>query len=194
MTSRNSFTLAAIYILGWMAQASAELARGPKQVLELKPQSAKALSNFEVEISNAGAVKGERQQVTDAVLFLSKPGGDVQATLRADEGDPPGERTTLFSVRLFIVAGGALYSGARAKCGSWINNVSKCSVACDGGVFALRRNGAAPLELLLGAIPGGSATDGKGVIVSECGFDEASDVRLVPGLNRGLVVVGFGSE
>jgi hypothetical protein len=194
MTSRDSFSLAALFILGWMVQASAETARGPKQVLELMPQSATALSNFEVEISNAGAAKSQRQQVTDAVLFMSKSGGDVQAALHADEGEAPSQSATLFSVRLFIVAGGKLYSGGRAKCGSWFSNVSKCSVACDGGAFALRRNGAAPLELLVGAIPGGSAADSKGVMVSECGFDEASDARLVPGLNRGLAVAGFGSE
>lgn len=73
-------------------------------------------------------------------------------------------------------------------------DVSRCTAGCDGGIFALRRNGAAPLELLLGAIPGGEAGTGSGVAISGCGVDEESDVRLVAKSGRGLAVAGFGRD
>lgn len=173
--------------------AAAPKPRAPKAVIEFTPHTSTALSSIEVQISDGLSSNPVRNPVSDAVLFVSKSGGDAQAALAAGDGE--GKQTgALFHVRLFIVAGGRLYTGVRGQCGTWQMDVSRCTTGCDGGTFALRRNGAAALELLLGAIPGGDAGIGNGLTISACGFDEESDVRLVAKSGRGLAVAGFGRD
>jgi hypothetical protein len=169
-------------------------ARAARAVAEYRPYSAAALASLEVETSATAAASAERQPVTDAALFVSKSGGDVEAALRSDDGVHAAGKGSLFNVRLFIVAGGRLYGGGRGQCGAWESDVSFCSASCDSGVFAIRRNGAAPLELLLGALPGGPAGAGTGLTISGCGLDEGSDAKLVAKAGRGLAVAGFGRD
>ena len=111
-----------------------------------------------------------------------------------EEGQAPERGGALFSVRLFIVAGGRLYTGGRGQCGVWESDLSRCSSTCEGGSFAVRRKGASPLELLLGAIPGGPAGVGPGLTISDCGLEDGGDVKLVAKGGRGLAVAGFGRD
>jgi hypothetical protein len=169
--------------------------RPPKAVVEFAPSSQAALSTLEVEISNGETASPARQPVTDAALFVSKAGGDANAALEASSGSgQPQTNGALFTVRLFIVAGGQLYTGGRGQCAAWDGDVARCSAGCDGGTFAVRRHGAAALELLLGAVAGAEAGVGRGITVSACGYDEEADVRLVPKSGRGLSVTPFGND
>lgn len=169
-------------------------ARAARAVAEYQPYSATALVSLEVETSATATASAERQPVTDAALFVSKSGGDIEAALRSPDSVRAAGAGSLFNVRLFIVAGGRLYSGGRGQCGAWDSDVAHCSASCDSGAFAIRRNGAAPLELLLGAVPGGPAGAGTGLTISACGLEEGADVKLVAKSGRGLAVAGFGSD
>ncbi|HPG89317.1 MAG TPA: hypothetical protein PLD46_06660, partial [Hyphomicrobium sp.] len=154
------------------AAAAAPRVRAAKPVVEFAPYAERALKDFELEVVSSADGITQRLPVTDGALFVSKAGGDAEAQLVAPNGQMPSSRESLFAVRFFIVAGGKLYSGGRGRCGAWDGDVSHCVASCDDGRFALRRNGAAPLELLLGAIPGGVGGTGGGIAVSECGFEE----------------------
>jgi hypothetical protein len=168
-------------------------ARSAKQLVEFTPVSTAALSMLEVEITGLGAEPRTRQPVSDAALFVTKPGGDAAAALTAAENTSEKDGTQ-FNVRLLIVANGRLYTGGRGQCGGWESDVARCASVCDGGSFAVRRKGAAPLELLVGAIPGGAAGQGAGVTVSPCGLEDDLEARLVVKTGRGLAVAGFGSD
>lgn len=95
--------------------AAAPKPRAPKAVIEFAPQTATALAALEVQISDGLAASPARHPVSDAVLFVSKSGGDAQAALTAAGGTsdhPYGQSSVqagaLFNVRVFIVAGGKL--------------------------------------------------------------------------------------
>ena len=190
-----------LLVLALMAAAvcpvSADPAKPQREVrssLEFSVAGRSSLGAIEAEIAEPGTATTERQPVTDIALFAFKPGGDVRAALQAANDEVTLTGAALFTVRLFVVMGGRLYSEARGQCGGWESDVAHCTVGCDAGLFAVRRNGSAALELLVGAIPGGTADDGGGVTISTCGFDEAGDVKLVPKTARGLAIVGFDSN
>lgn len=164
---------------------------------EFKVENRSALGALELVISDPSVSEGLREPVTDFAVFVSKSGADIGRILTAQEAesaDAAAATGALFNVRLFIVAGGRLYSAAKGQCGPWANDVSRCTAACDGGTFALRRKGSAPLEFLLGAIPGGTAGADDGLILSDCSFDETGDIRLAAKASRGLAVVGLSDD
>jgi hypothetical protein len=177
-----------------MALPALAAVRTSRAVVEFTPQPPGALAQFEIEIATTAETSAARLPVSDAALFVSKAGGDAAAALKIADRAALGPGEALFNVRLFVVAGGRLYTGVRGQCGAWENGLSLCSAACDGGIFAVRRTGSAPLELLLGAISGAPAGTGTGLTLSACGFDEEGDVRLVAKSGRGLAVAGFGSD
>lgn len=186
----------------------AVLCAGHTAAVQAKPRKARAAAEFKVEnraalgtlelvISDPSVAEGLREPVTDLAAFVSKSGSDIGQILSASEADSAsvaGPSQSLFNVRLFIVAGGRLYTAGKGQCGPWLNDVSRCSASCDGGAFALRRKASAPLEFLLGAIPGGSADAAQGLILSDCGFDETGEIRLVAKSSRALAVVGLADE
>ncbi len=191
-------TRRAILMVVTLAAASpgfaASRAREAKASLEFALASRQALAAVEVALSDPSVAAADRQSVTDMALFVFKPGGDVRVSLHGANGTVPEAGGGHFSVRVFVVAGGRLYTGARGQCSSWDNDVALCSASCDGGDFALRRNGSATLELLIGALPGGRAGAGSGVTVSDCGFDESGDAKLTAKTSRGLAVIGFDGD
>lgn len=161
--------------------------------LEFTLQNRAALATVEAVVADAGVATGRPQPVSDMVLFVSKAGRDVEAALLAENGQPV-DASGLLNARLFVVAGGRLYTAARGQCGGWQNDVVLCSATCDGGTFALRRRASAPLELLLGAIPGASGLAKPGATISACDFEAGGETRLVPKAGRGLAVLGFEGE
>lgn len=181
-----------------MLVCSGQLKAKPPQkraTMEFIVQNRASLGSAEVELMQANATKAERVAVTDMLIILAKPDGDIRAALTQPEtaGTHPDESGAHF--RLLVVAGGRLYAEARAQCKGWQNDVSKCSLACDGGNFALRRNAGSPLELLVGAVPGGSGQDnGRGVLISSCEFDGSAEVRLAPKSGQGLAVIGLVAD
>ncbi len=202
---------AAVWRAGAAVAASlsiAALCAGHVTRVEAKPQKARAAAEFKVEnrlalnglelvISDPSVAEGLREPVTDLAIFVSKSGSDIGRILTASDAESAsvaGPSQPLFNVRLFVVAGGRLYSAAKGQCGAWANDVSRCTASCDGGAFALRRKASAPLEFLLGAIPGGSAEPAQGLVLSDCGFDETGEIRLVAKSARALTVVGLASE
>ena len=181
--------LAALFCL--CQEAFAKPLKAVKATLELTVADPANLEAFEVQ-TRGGA--GPRAPVTDMAVFLFKPGADLNAALNAANGEAAPGGKGLFSARLFVVADGKLYTAARGTCGPWDNDITTCAAGCDGGEFALRRNGAAVLELLAGAIPGSLATSGEAIIVSACGDDENNQVRLAPKTGQDLAVVGFEGD
>ena len=173
--------------------AAAKRTPVPRASLEFTLQSRTPLAAVEAVVADASVGTGTSQPVSDIVLFVSKAGRDVEAALLAENGQPA-DASGLFNARLFVVASGRLYTAARGQCGGWENDVAHCNATCDGGTFALRRRASAPVELLLGAIPGGSGLAKPGVTISACDFDAGGEVRLVPKAGRGLAVLGFEGE
>jgi hypothetical protein len=183
-----------LLILIFMAATASTVAAAPrtrdaKASLEFAPASRASLAQIEVAIGDASVAVDDRQAVTDMALFVFKPGGDVRASLHAANNAESGSGT--FTVRIFVVAGGRLYTQTRGQCTAWLNDVAMCSASCDAGDFGVRRNGSAALELLLGAIPGGAAGAGNGVSLTACGFDDSGDARLTVKTGRSLAAVGF---
>lgn len=170
----------------------------PRSSAEYTLSDRGALAQVDVDVTDASAASALHEPVTDMVLFLSKSGADLGKLLRAADGENPdggaGSVQGLFHARLFVVAAGRLYTGATGQCSPWSNGVSLCSAGCDGGTFALRRNGGAPLEVLIGAVPGGPAGEGPGLTISACSFDEAGDAKIKVKAGRGLAVIGFTSD
>jgi hypothetical protein len=194
--NRYAIFLALLCALGILPAADAA-PRKARASAEFKVEDRSALGALELVISDPSVSEGLREPVTDLALFVSKSGADIGRILTAQEAqsaDAAAASGTLFNVRLFIVAGGRLYSDAKGQCGPWANDVSRCTAACDGGTFALRRKGSAPLEFLLGAIPRGAAGADDGLILSDCSFDETGDIRLAAKASRALAVVGLSDD
>lgn len=163
--------------------------------MEFAVQNRASLGSAEVAVLETGADKTQRLAVTDMLIILAKPDGDIRAALTQPEtvGSSPDEAGAHF--KLLVVAGGRLYAEARARCKGWQNDVSQCSLACDGGNFALRRNAGSPLELLVGAVPGGAGQDNdRGVLISGCEFDGGAEVRLMPKTGQALAVIGLAAD
>jgi hypothetical protein len=175
-------------------------ARSGKSAAEFSVQKRSSLTALELEVQQPGDADASvaHQPITDMTLFVSRQGADVAKLLAAADGELPdassGKSAVLFSVRVFIVAAGKLHTGLKAQCGAWANDVSRCTAPCEAGTFALRRKAAAPLELLFGAIPGGSAGAGDGVSLSGCGLEDGADIRVRPKSGQALAVVGFGDD
>lgn len=196
-------TLAATAVLAAGLSCAGKAAETGRQkraraVAEYSIANRAALAALEVKLSDASASGASRQTVTDLALFVSRSGGDVGRQLSAADGELPQvdgtEGQHLFNVRLFVVSGGRLYTGVKGQCGPWSNDVSLCRLACDGGVFAVRRKASAALEFLVGAIPGGAAGEGTGLNLFGCGFEEASEAQLTVKAGRGLAVVSLTDE
>lgn len=198
MTARLAIALLGCAALLWHTAEAAPPARAPRSALEFAPASPTALAALEVEIGDLTVGTPKRLDVTDGALFVSSPGSDVRTTLALPDtssGPSDAARTaTLFSVRLIVVAGGRLYTGGRGQCGRWADGVARCAASCDGGTFAVRRNGAATLELMIGPVPGGAAGGGAGLLLSGCDVDDAGTVRLVAKSGRTLAVAAFARD
>lgn len=195
---RPIFMATTVLIFAFSGRSSAESGSPLPASAEYRLTDRQALSSIELIATDANASGGLNAPVTDVVLFVarsrashSKPASDSPEEPRHASPAALGP-ATLFAVRILVVAGGRLYTGARGRCGAWNNGVAQCALDCDGGNFAMRRNGGAPLELLLGAIPGGEAGEGHGLTVSPCGFDDDAMLKVKAG--RGLAVIGFSSD
>ena len=166
-----------------------------RATMEFVVQNRASLGSAEVAILDARATKPERHPVTDMLIILAKPGGDVRAALTQTETAAANPDEAGAHFRLLVVAGGRLYAEARAQCKGWQNDVSQCSLDCEGGNFALRRNAGSPLELLVGAVPGGVGQNNeRGVLISGCEFDGNAEVRLTPKSGHGLAVIGLVAD
>ncbi len=183
------------------ATGAAGDARNAKPAAEFSVQKRSSLAVLELEVTQPGDADASvvRQSISDMVLFVSRQGADATKLLAAADGEVPeaatGKSSVLFSVRVFIVAAGKLHTGLKAQCGAWANDVSRCAAPCEAGTFAIRRKASAPLELLFGAIPGGSAGDGDGISLAGCSLEDGgADMRLRPKPGQALAVVGFGDD
>lgn len=174
------------------AQGAAKPVHRPRASLEFAPQSHASLSSVEIKALGAGTARAQRTAVTDMMLVLADPAGDIGGWLARPNATTGGPSMT---IRMFTVAGGRLYHQTEGRCAPWNNDIATCSADCDGGNFALRRNGSAALELLVGAVPGApSGEPGEGVAIAPCSIDAGLDARLSPKTGKVLAIVGFESE
>ena len=193
---RAGFAVLAVVVPSLLPSStwSAPKPRSAKTAIELAPASPTALAGFEVEIGDLNDGATQRLAVTDAALFVSSPRGDVRAVLAEPDGAAQARAAPLFSIRLIVVAGGRLYTGGRGQCGGWVDGVARCTASCDDGIFAIRRNGSAALELMVGAVPGGAAGGSSGLTISACDFDDGGSAKLVAKSGRTLAVAAFGRD
>ncbi len=186
-------SLAAGFLAGALSgfAAIAEPARrGPEAEASVALHLAKGADAARVEaiLPDPGQARPGRRAVSDLLVLLTADTGSIDGALQIINGVPGA--AWLFRARLMAVLGGRLMANATARCGGWQNDVSTCRVACDGGVFALKRsNGATAagadeprFSLVLGQAAAGDLVEEarSGVLLSACDQGIGPEVRLVP--------------
>lgn len=167
--------------------------RGPEPEASVALHLAKAAEAARVEaiLPDPAQARPSRRAVSDILVLLTADGGSIDGALKIINGVPGS--AWLFRARLVAVLGGRLLANATARCGGWQNDVSTCRVACDGGVFALRRMGGDALAgrasgdetkfaLVFGQAAAGDMVEEarSGVLLSTCDAASGPEVRLVP--------------
>ncbi len=183
------------------ATAALWLCRGPVNAappdapLVLRPLAVTSITELDIVLSDRGRGTGRRISVSDLVVRL-RPEGDARlaALLTLADGDRVGRGRVLFTAEVLVVAGGRLYIEERARCAPWIAGASLCRTECDGGVFAIVRQGrgtAQRLALRFGQV---DAAEEAGVRLGSCRDGGAEDVVLMPRHGKAIHEVPLGGE
>lgn len=161
---------------------------------------ASAVRSLAATVADPARARLQTLQVSDAMLEVIAPDGDVAQSLAAGDGVRRAGSRGLFRFRLLAVVAGHIRPDAGGWCSPWRRDESWCEVDCDGGGFMLRRpagGAGGGLELTIhGPLrqTGAEATRaddthsgaGNGISLTACRLDTEGDLRLMPadGLDR----------
>ena len=194
MCQRKASAVLGLCVLGafWAEPGLARRVQLRHATEEFSVRDRAPLGRIEIEIPDSAGAKPARAAVSDVMLVLAAPGGDVRAVLESRNG---GGGSDTLNVRLFVVAGGRLYHQASARCTAFSNDVAACTADCGGGEFSLRRAGSSGLELVLtaGAVHSDTGTR-AGIALAACRLDESGDLRLVVKAGLAQAVVRLEAE
>ncbi len=170
-------------------------ARAGTETVELKLVSRGDLQALEIEFPDFRVARPQRRELSDLLLQISAPGG-ASAALSMADGAGPAKGRSIFSARIFLVSEGRLHADAAAACAPWQRDVSKCTMDCDGGQFAIRRSpDSGGFDLVIGPLPGEVSDDATaGLTLAPCGPETTGSARLVPKAGRSLVELPLGSD
>jgi hypothetical protein len=162
--------------------------------VELKLVSRGDLQAIDIEIPDVRVSRPERRVLTDLMVQVTAPGGALRALALAD-GAKPGKSRSILSARLFVVSAGRIYADALAACGAWQRDLSRCTVDCDGGQFAIRRGAGGGYDLIIGTLPDDVSDEiATGVMLAPCGLETFSGARLVPQPGRTFAELPMGTD
>ena len=180
-----------------LGQTPARRGPEPRAAIELTTRQAGDAGGVQAVLPDPAVVHPQRLAVSDVMLLVSADDGNVDAAMTLTNGVPASAR--LFRARLIAVVGGRLLAHATAACGGWQGDVSRCRVACEGGIFTLRRRPGgveAGYTLLIGRAsdrPG--LDDGRdGVLLSSCDRESDAEVRLQPASGRETAEIDLRAE
>jgi hypothetical protein len=167
----------------------------PDAPLVLRPLAVTSIAGLDIVLSDRGRGTGRRIAVSDLVVRL-RPEGDARlaALLALADGDRAGRGRVLFTAEVLVVAGGRLYLEERARCAPWTAGASICRTECDGGAFAIVRQGRGTAQRLAIRFGQVDAAEEAGVRLGSCRDGGAEDVVLMPRHGKGIHEVPLGSE
>ena len=167
----------------------------PDGPLVLRALAATSTVDLDIVLADRGRGTGRRIPVSDLVVRLRPEGGVPLATLLSlPDGDRPGRARVVFTAEVLVVAGGRLFIEERARCAPWTAGASLCRTECDGGVFAIVRQGrgtAQRLTLRFGQV---DAAEEAGVRLGSCRDGGAEDIVLMPRQGKAIHEVPLGGE
>ena len=152
----------------------------------------------EIKLPDIASGRAARRPVSDFMLRLVAPEGDVRAALHHPDGAAPPRDEGLLIARLHVVSGGRIVGPVEASCGRWVADETICRAACDGGFFRLRRlpggTGAPELRLLIGG-KAGAAEDGErqGFMLNACAAGDNEQI-LAPAGNHDKVTLQLRAQ
>lgn len=171
----------------------------PRTAVEVRLRNPADARLIEVAVADPASGRVARRPVTDLMLRLSVGRNDIDAALRMANGQPPNRDDGLMHVRLYAVSQGRLLKQGEARCDRWIEDATMCTLACDGGAFAIRRipvgNGIA-LTLIAGRLPRGPDEQLRpgirgGFSIAGCTGADDSDLLLAPAEGRSTIELAF---
>lgn len=174
---------------------STPMAAQPEAPLVLRPLGSTASADLDIVLADRGRGTGRRIPVSDLVVRLRPEGGVPLATLLSlADGDRLGRARVVFTAEVLVVAGGRLYIEERARCAPWTAGASLCRTECDGGVFAIVRQGRGTAQRLVLRFGQVDAAEEAGVRLGSCRDGGLEDVVLMPRQGKAIQDVPLGGE
>jgi hypothetical protein len=167
--------------------------RDPRSDIEFRTVAPAEAERFEIQIPDVASGRSQRRVVSDMMLRLSLPGGDVDGALRLPNGAAVDRDLGLFRAHLYVISGGRLLPDAEARCDRWVDDVAVCKLSCEGGAFGLkRRGGKGPIVVSFvgGRLLRGSAEEDKpNFSLNACAELGAAETLLAPAGGRPMAEV-----
>lgn len=180
--------LAVLFVLAPAAIAQRSTGRAVANEAEFRPISATDAAVLEIQIPDPASGRSQRRAISDLMVRIALPGGDVAAALRAGNGVKFEREVGLFRAHIYVVSAGRLLRDIEARCDRWVDDLAVCSALCEGGTFGLRRvpgQSAIGLSLILGRVSRGEdVTVRAGVSFDACADGTSQEQLLVPAAGR----------
>lgn len=194
-----AYTLLAVAAIVSAAQAqTASLRRPVAADMEFRPAVASPGDMLQIVVPDIATGRSQRRPITDLMVRVSLAGGDVEGALRLPNNTPVARDSGLARAAVYVVSGGRLMAPAEARCDRWIEDLAVCTVACDGGTFALKRraaDGRITLSMLVGRLPRGTDEgDREGFALNPCDSANAVELILAPAGQRSLAEIPMRSR
>ncbi|MEQ1612825.1 MAG: hypothetical protein ABL904_08725 [Hyphomicrobiaceae bacterium] len=192
------YTLSCLLLAVVTASAQPVRMRADVAEFELRPKAPADVAQLEIIIPDVASGRVQRRPVSDLMLRVSVAGGDVAGAMLLPNGAAVNRDAGLVRAQVYVVTAGRLLPPVEARCDRWIEDFTVCSVACDGGVFGIKRRVGAVgvmLAMAVGRLPRGFDEGARaGFNLNACDTSVASDQLLAPAANRGLVEMPLASQ
>ena len=168
--------------------------RPPRADVEFRTSSLADAGLLEIQIPDVASGRSQKRTITDLMLRVSLPRGDVEAALRLPNSTNVDRDEGLFRAHVYVVAGGRLLHDAEARCDRWVEDFAVCKMPCEGGAFGLKRRpgqGTTAVSLVAGRLPRGFE-DGSKLGFSIAGCTDSGiepELLLAPSGGRSFVEV-----
>ncbi len=154
---------------------------------------------LELQIPDVASGRSQKRPISDLMLRVSLPRGDVEAALRLPNGTFVDRDEGLLRAHIYVVSGGRLLRDAEARCDRWVDDFAVCHLPCEGGVFGLKRRvgqATTSLSLIAGRLPRGFDEGGRlGFNISGCSESGTDpELLLAPSANPSVAEVPLKSR
>ncbi len=169
-------------------------ARPVRADVEFRASTPGAAGLLEIQIPDVASGRSQKRAISDLMLRVVLPRGDVETALRLPNGASVDRDEGLFRAHVYVVSGGRLLRDAEARCDRWVEDFAVCKLPCEGGAFGLKRRagqGSAAVALVAGRLPRGFEEGGKlGFNISGCSdTGNEPELLLAPSAGRPFVEV-----
>lgn len=183
-----------LVVLAAPAVAQQNKVRAVRADVEFRTATPGDATMLEIQIPDVATGRSQKRPISDLMLRVSLPRGDVEAALRLPNGTPVDRDEGLLRAHIYVVSGGRLLRDAEARCDRWVEDFAVCHLPCEGGTFGLKRRGGQSinsLSLIAGRLPRGFEEGGRlGFNISGCSDSGTEpELLLAPSANRSLAEV-----